>query len=247
MADSVPTGGPVANSLRQHVLTPVSTAEGLVETERAEIAAERRAYEEFKTRVAGIDTASAPRVPSSPSQPSSRPGAVERRPQWVERIRSAFRETVMGVDHYDEVYGEPLDQHVAAELSAEVAATLQQETDAPFIEPYKRALTAAASDAVDRREAFVDALEAEQESLERGHAVLEEIIETCDGASVPSRHRAEFEDRLDDLAQTRQETVHRRTAPTRADTHDLCAYLYGDCDWTYPVLTAVARFRRVVV
>jgi hypothetical protein len=58
--------------------------------------------------------------------------------------------------------------------------------------------------------------------------------------------RGEFEGTLDDLAQSRQSLIQRRDPTSRTDGHDICEYLYRDAEWTYPVLTAVTRFRTTV-
>lgn len=243
MADVRDAEYSVADTLRRHVLRPVTTAEADVESELAEVRAEREMFEQFGKRVAAVETVTTP----EPTTPATQTTFVDSRSRAVDRVRSAFRETVMSVDHYDEVYGESLVEHAAAELSADVAAGFARETAAPFSELYKSTLTSAVQDAVDDRDSFCDLLEAERDSLGRAEAALEEMLDDCDGVSVPTRDRGGFQDRLDDIARDRQETVQRRVPGSRTDGHDLCTYLYRDRDWTYPVLTAVARFRTAVL
>jgi len=232
----------VAASLRDHVSGPVSTAEAVVAREYEEVDVERRAFQEFEGRVAGIDTVSMSRSTLA----SQRPGLVQARPRSAERVRSAFRETVMSVDHYDEVYGESLDEHFAAELSPDLLAGLQQDAGSQFTDLYKRTLLGAVGTAIEQRETFCDILDNESASLERSGAALDAIVDELDGTRVPPQARTEFTEALDDVARRRQETFAGRTSSPRTDGHDLCSYLYEDCEWTYPVLTAVTRLRGTV-
>jgi len=82
----------------------------------------------------------------------------------VEQLRSAYRETVMGVAHYDDVYDEVLDTHVAAELSTEMATVFQPDGTA-FTDVYKTRLTAATGEAIDQRKTFCETLVAKRTSL----------------------------------------------------------------------------------
>lgn len=151
----------------------------------------------------------------------------------------------MGVSHYEEFYGESLDEHVAADLSAEVATGLQRNGTA-FTDVYKRRLRAAVEQAIEQREAFCECLATERDSLATCREGLVDLLDTLDGPRVPAWYAAEFEDDLASLAAQRQETMRTRERVGRVDGHDLCAYLYGEPEWTYPVLTAVTRFRTAV-
>jgi hypothetical protein len=232
----------IAASLRDHVSGPVSTATAVVAAELEEVDAEREAFEAFEDRVAGVDTVSMSR--STPQ--SQRPGFVQSRPRCAERVRNAFRETVMSVDHYDDLYGETLEEHFAAELSPDLLAGLREGAGSQFTDLYKRTLLGAVSAAVEQREAFCDILENERASLETCAAELDALVDDLDGTRVPAHVRVEFAETLDDVARRRQETFAGRTSSPRTDGHDLCGYLYADCEWTYPVLTSVTRLRSTV-
>jgi len=232
----------IAASLRDHVTGPVSRATAVVAAEFAEVDAEREAFEAFEDRVAGIDTVSMSR--STPA--SQRPGLVQARPQCAERVRNAFRETVMSVDHYDDLYGETLEEHFAAELSPDLLAGLREGAGSQFTDLYKRTLLGAIETAIDQRETFCEILDNERASLESCGEALEALVDDLDGTRVRPQNRSEFADALDEVARQRQETFAGRTSSPRTDGHDLCNYLYGDCEWTYPVLTAVTRLRGTV-
>jgi len=232
----------VVASLRDHVLTPLETATEAIEQEYEEVRAECRAFEEFKGRVAAVETTS-----QSPTAPRPRSYTREARPRAAERLRSAFRETVMSVDHYEKTYGESLGEHVSAELSADVATVFREDSPTPFSELGKTALTAATESAFEQRERFLAVLDAEQRSVEAARETLSELVDTYGRPNGSGVGRGDAAARLDDLAETRQETVQSRNPMSRTDGHDLCSYLYRDADWTYPVLTAVARFRQSTV
>jgi hypothetical protein len=229
---------PVSRTLREHVLEPLSTAESLVESEHAEVEAERRAFVRFADRVGGIETVS--RRPTGAGPARTLTGSPPRR---VERVRSAFRETVMSVDHYDSVYGESLVEHAATELSADVATGFRRETGTRFTEFYKSTLVSAVEEAVSRRERLRDQLDEELAALDRGRENLEGILDRCDGPGPVEG----VESDLDDLAERRQALVQRRDPLSGTDGHDLCQYVYADAEWTYPVLTAVTRVRTAAV
>lgn len=224
--------------LRDHVVSPLSTAQDILDLEYEEVTAERDAFAKFRDRVAGIETVSTRRT-----GPATRTYANQPRSRAVERVRAAFRETVMSVDHYEETYGETLVEHASAELSADLATGLQGNAGTPFTDAYRETLVAAAGDAVDQRERFLETLETERESLEDMRDTLGELLDSVDGPHVPEYHRAEFDQRLTDIAETRQETIRTHHFPARVDGHDLCQYLYRGPEWTYPVLTAVTRLR----
>ncbi|MEF8853687.1 MAG: hypothetical protein V5A44_07310 [Haloarculaceae archaeon] len=243
MSGTPDSGDVLSTSLAGHVLEPLSTAEGVVETEHAEVEAERRAFVRFSERVAGVETMTSP----AGTAPAGRAVGDTRRSDATRRLRGAFRETVMSVDHYERVYGESLVEHAAAELSPEAAAGLSRDGTVPVTELYKRTLNAAIETAIDGRESFCDQLEDELTSLAESRDALVTLLDRCDGPTVPGRHRGDVASGLEDLAERRQATVQRRAPASRVDGHDLCDYIYADESWTYPVLTAVTRFRTATV
>lgn len=228
----------MSRTLREHVLEPLSTAEEMVETERAEVEAERRAFARFADRVGGIEPVSGRSRGATPGEALT--GSPPRR---VERVRGAFRETVMSVDHYDEVYGESLVEHAAAELSADVATGFRRESGTQFTAFYKSTLVSAVEGAVGWRERLCGQLDEEATSLDRSRERLDGVLDRCAGPGPAEGIEAD----LDELAERRQELVQRRDPLSGTDGHELCGYVYADAEWTYPVLTAVARVRTAAV
>ncbi|MGB9965668.1 DUF7260 family protein [Halobacterium hubeiense] len=227
------------HSLRQYVLAPLSTASRLVETERAEVVAELDAYETFRDRLREIDPA-----PSTPPD-AGLPGR-DTTSDRIERVRDAYRDTVLSTPHYDESYGEPLVAHLGREFGAGIADAFRPDSAVSFTAPYKRTLEARTTGSIRMRRDFVDTLDAEAESIEDARGDLSTVFAALDTTIIPEWHCESFTDDLDAVAQRRQQTIQRRDSVPQFDEHSLCALLYDDEPWTYPVLTAVARTREAV-
>ncbi|ELZ40833.1 hypothetical protein C472_01342 [Halorubrum tebenquichense DSM 14210] len=166
----------------------------------------------------------------------------------------------MSVPHYEAEYDDTYERSVAAEFGPELAYALTRTNC--FHEEYKRSLLSAVETAVQEREAFLDALESEIESVERARSRLDPIRteiaaideelggdESADGFDAPTfgaldacRTRTEaLREDCDRIAARRQRVLadhDRRLA--LSDDLDLPAYCYQDLDVTYPVLAAVA-------
>ena len=241
MIDTEQVGVPPEKSLRRHVLSPISISESVLDGVYEEVDAERHAFEQFKGRVAAGET-----VSTASAAPATRAPLSEKRSRAADRLRSAYRETVMNVDHYDEVYGESLVENIAAELSRDIAARLRRDAHMQFTPFFKRTLLTAVASAIDQRKTFCEILDGEHDSLTRSRNRLLAILDELDGVRVPAGVEVDFTDALDEVAHDRQATFAGRTASPRTDGHDLCGYLYTHCDWTYPVLTAVTRLRGAV-
>lgn len=241
MSDTEQVATQPGEYLRRHVLDPFETAESILDREHREVEAERCAFEQFRGRIAGVET-----VSGISTVPATRSPLHKNRPRPTERVRSAYYETVMSVDHYDEFYDEPLIENAAAELSDEVAAGFRLDTHLQFTDLYKRTLVTAINNAIDQRETFCAILDDERESLNQSRATLHTVVDELDGTHVPACLGNDFTNILDNVARQRQETFDRRTMSSRTDGRELCSYLYADCGWTYPVLTAVTRLRGAV-
>lgn len=110
--------------------------------ERAEVAAERDAFAAFAERVEACPTPS-PSSVASGSVPRAVTTRSDDAPDHAARLRRAYRETVMAVDHYDVVYDEPLVVNAAAELGPDAATVL--DGGVPISSACKRTLHAAAT------------------------------------------------------------------------------------------------------
>ena len=222
--------------LRQYVLEPISTAKRSAEQERDEIDLESEAFEQFTTRIEEI-SAGPPKETVLPA----RNIINQSPPKNTCKLRSAYRDTVMAVPHYDDVYGETIAENLSAEFGPELAELLQPNSGISLTDHNKNALIVAAEKSVQERTEFSDSLETEVDSLESMNQKLTALLDNLDSSIVPSWYRQEFDDQLGEILRTRQSTLGGRSSLSHLDGHDLCEYLYSDESWTYPVLTAVGR------
>ena len=222
--------------LRGHVLEPLSTAETVGERERVEVARERDAFQQFADRVADIS-------PTSPQPPALRAGTVNTSVSTskTEELREAYEETVMAVSHYDEVYGESVEENAVAEFGPDLASLLVPRNDVSFTEPQKQALVGVAEQRAADRDEFCSTLDSELNSLDSMRDDLTAVLDTLDSSIVPAWYREQFEKELTQVLSARQSTLGSRSSVSYTDGHSLCDYLYDEESWTYPGLTAVAR------
>lgn len=236
-------------SVREHVREPLRAARTRLEREEGELHAERVAFERFAEKVATITPSATSGQAATIGQPvvAGGPATVTDDHAGEKRgeVREAYRETVMAVDHYEAVYDEPLLVNVAGELSSDIAESLRDDTGVALTEQLRAMIRAAATDAAERRVEFRTRVDEERESIEDARETLRDIVDALDSSGLPAWYRPAFEDELDELARRRQRRLQSRAA-YRRDGHDLCAYIYADEEWTYPVLTAIARLRNSV-
>lgn len=217
--------------------------------ERDRLVAERNAFEDFVDRVTDLEpwpvrmTDGAGRDAPMPADPGPADDLAA--------VREAYRETVMDVDHYGAEYDEPLAQHMAAELGADVATAVTG--DGRLTAGLQRAVVSSASEAFKRRVAVGDTLEAELSALEDLESDLEAVLEgLADRDDVPLTERSASEllalhEELEDLLAECRELLERRQAqlPERAiggrstDVEEFSDYLYGGLDVSFPALTGV--------
>jgi hypothetical protein len=245
----------------------VVDAVGTVDREIEYIADERAAFDRFRARLSKVDpwtpatadgnatdavtagtgptvAGSAPTLAAAQSEPRAGTG--------LRTVRTAYRETVMAVPHFEAEYDDTLRANLAAECGADVAAQVVDGTR--LTPPLYRALAAAADRAVDERSRFRRSLERERDSLttvsddlaacERR---LDEIAAELDGADVGSlgdldERLADAEATCADLADERQRLVHGRPAVPLSGVEgvSLINFLYGDRERRCPALAAVA-------
>ena len=253
---------------------PIRAARAALRVERRRVVDEREALRAFRGRVSSIPDESGSADPSDPGAvdgvggagvgirgtmagpEGAAPGAASPGSPLV-AVRDAYRATVMSVPHYEAEYDDTYERSVAEEFGPELAYALTR-TDS-FHEAYKRSLLSAVETAVQEREAFLDAVESEIESVERAGSRLDPIrseIEAVDdelggdeaaaasvgfGALDACRTRTEalVED-CDRVAARRQRVLadHERRLAI-GDEIDFATYCYQDLDVSYPVLAAV--------
>jgi len=236
----------------------IDSAIARVDEELSVLGNEREAFEAFRARLVDLE----PAVPT---------GGVVDRPtadriligraaekscggESLDAVRSAYRDTVMSVDHYDSDYGDSLHDSVAVELGIDVADRV---VDGDVLDPLLwRELLSATRRVLADRERMITAVERERRSLvgcrEDLDAIEGTIIEvteerTVDATDDPSAGvepsvRAtlvDLEHQCEAVARRRQELIHDRSvvALSGVDEDGLVTYLYGDRTTSFPVLT----------
>ena len=241
------------------VVTHIPMAREIVQREREYTATERDAFRQFGQRVAALDSPTpstdgnqqaqdqevpltmTPSMHSAASPPSATDG--------LNAIQQAYRETVMGMDHYEEEYDESLGVNLAAEFSEELAVAI---TSTPQLTPHlQQTVVQAATAASTRREEFIARLDDERATLDETHQTLATIGEQYERVTAQPRYQQSAADlqethqqltdccsaceQLLDERQTQRAEGH--TAEPRIDELvDLHHYLYQSLDVTYPVL-----------
>jgi len=222
----------------------IDAALDAVADERAAVQAEYEAFATFDRRVADCSTVSASTGPPLVADP--RPSGKS-----LERVRTAYAETVMSVPHYEAEYDETVAESLAAEFGDDIAAALVGGT---ALTPEFREAVRAATDAARRERAeFLDVLDRESASLSTAAddvADLRADMDALDDRPLSARsfddlydlwtRVEELERRVDGIAFRRQETIrgHRNDLP--GVPTDLCEYLYAGLSASYPVLATLA-------
>lgn len=261
---------------------PIRAARAELRVERRRVVDEREAFRAFRGRVSSIPDESANAGPSDPAASDGFAGvggamsgavgggmdgrgdATAASGSRLVAVRDAYQATVMSVPHYEAEYDDTYERSVAEEFGPEIAYALTRTNC--FHEEYKHSLLSAAETAVQEREAFLDALESEIESVERARSRLEPIrteIDAIDaelGDGNPGDDESEGELRTptfgaldacrtrtaalredcDRIAARRQRVLadHERRLAL-GDELDLPEYCYQKLEVTYPVLGAV--------
>jgi len=211
--------------------------------ERGRVRAERDAFRRFATRVESVSAAGHANAGDAPVIARTKPPD-----SGMRAVTDAYRETVMGVDHFEAEYGEGLATNVSAELSPEVAAAL---ADEERLTPQLRgALVTQAREAAVRREELLDALDGEAAALGSAGERLRDVegsIEDIESTRFLDYSFEELQaaygrlqllrDDCEDVLATRQETVHGDSpGPERTNGPAFRQYVYDSLDVSFPVL-----------
>jgi len=234
-----------AGSARDRSAVPAAVDR--IERESTILAAELDAFDAFRTRLSKIE----PTAASAPSCDGAHATGLRRdgeRDAALARVRDAYRETVMAVDHYEDEYGESYAEHLESEFGAELACALLGA--APLSAVVHDRLLAAVSAAIDNRESARETLAREERALERGETRLRAIRDDLD--AVESRPLLDcspgelarlrddvraLERRCDDVVADRQSGDLHTTATLHRDgARSLSGYLYGPLDVQHPLL-----------
>lgn len=220
----------------------IRAAKAVLADERRRVVEEQRAFDRFGERVESV-------VPTTPPAPEPPGHLLTDGDDSLKKVREAYRETVMAVDHYEEDYGEPLGEHLATEFGDGVATAVIQGDGVPPGLPDALVTRTRAARAV--RKNYLGTLDEERQRLEDGQRALADVADSCE--DLEDRHLrmlsfAELRERWDRLADHRRrlESIladHQRrvsrevsTGPRVPDPSTFFEYLYADLDVRFPVL-----------
>lgn len=232
----------------------IEAALGVVDREIECIEAERTAFRRFRSRVRSIELPS-PTVGGVDARGGGAALMLETATKpdaGLRAVRSAYRETVMDVPHFEAEYDDTLEANVAAEFGADLAAQI---ADGTRLTPrVYEAVLAASERARDERETMLPVLERERESLttvrerlddcERRATVLgQNARRTADSSrlSAIDEGLADVEAECEAVAARRQRRLHDRSVAglSGIDESSLTQYLYAEEAVTCPALADV--------
>lgn len=220
--------------------TNVEAAKRAVENEAARVKAERDAFVEFGDRMREVDVV-------APSEIAGGPVAVRQVPAGnLEKVRSAYEDTVMATDHYDEDYGETFSENIHAEFSPDVAVAVEQ--GVAMTPPLRAALVSESEECRREREEFLDVLEDEHEALSAAESALDVELRRFESPLLRYSydqlrerwdHVAEVRRRLESLVDERQRRIQDGYLPGSMidDGVSFHEYLYADLETRHPILS----------
>ena len=222
-----------------------------VEREREQLRAERDAFDRFVAAVESITVRADAAGGVSPVIVGS--GGANR--TELSEVRSAYRNTVMGIDHFDSEYGEGLYENMAMELTENVASAVMNGQQ--FSRPLKQAVIRQSRAARSRRDALLEEVADERDSIEETRERLRAIESDATGDPVPSdpsltelfeveRRLRRRSERYERLLRRRQRHVHAGgELRSELDYPFLQRYLYDSLEVDFPGLaTVIERYER---
>lgn len=218
-----------------------------IDDEREFTAAERDAFEAFADEVASISVTPRSNAGSPPAALAGRNADSGS----LEAVRERYRETVMSVPGYDEVYGEPFVENAAAEFGADLAAVVDGDTG--LTPPVRELLVQQSSASALERERHLEALATERQSVVNARSRLREIEPVVERIDPRGLHRCSFEELLEHeaalvdaveecerLLEDRQRDIHTNDRRMRRSKGTLLQeYLYRPLDTPLPVVSSV--------
>lgn len=236
-------------------LTYLYTAKNTVDREISEVTAEREAFMAFADRVEEMPV-------EQPAGAMATPQTIQTfdtGPPPVQKVASAFEETVMALPHYRETYGADVFDQMAIEFDADLVASLNQ--PGSLSDPVKQGLKRQATEAAARRSDLLTTLEEEREMLGDAESDFESVLgelQSMNETPLSSRSYddlrgsfgklGELGDRVSGIAQHRQAVIHEHTRrlTLNREAVTLQEYLYGDSSPTYPVLDGTVRLEELI-
>jgi hypothetical protein len=236
------------------VPTNTRSAIEVVETDREWTTDERDAFATFTDRIADLDVAAVDPLADEFQQPSTQLFVQSLHDSnaatSLEEVRDIYRETVMAVAHYADVYDDSLPESLAQEFGPEVATTVL--TSDQLTPQLRDRLVECSQQARESRHLLLQGLKSEHsalatadEKLARLGAALDGIVGTRSFENWTDRELAGADERLrsrrhecEQLLTNRQATLSEQRVPsTHRIDHEFSEYLYESLSVTYPIMS----------
>lgn len=227
----------------------VREARATVSEEQSRTETERQAFQRFARTVSRIEPVTTTvQLGTAPAVTAAVATSTPRPDQGLERVRQAYTDTLLAMDHYEEEYDEPWAEHMRLELGEELGTAVEQSQE--LTPPLKQALVTRAQEAARERERLISRLAREEEALDAADEELSAVAEMVEEAATrpiedwsfraltDEWHRlGELESRLSRLLARRQEALGSAdVVGFRSDSPSLNAYLYDHLNTRFPVL-----------
>ena len=228
-----------------------------VRRERREVERECQAFRQFRHRIQSLETAT-PQI----EQPSvgMQQGLSYAQRSVLDEIEPCYRETVMAVDHYDDVYDDSFEASISAEFGADVLLVISNASS--FSPVIKQRLLDAAQGCIDSRRIYLETLEDEYTTLMDADSTVQKIRDTVveiddeelqdlSATHVTSRFKMlqSRTDECEEWLQRRQEQLHTRRSDRSSGEYGgtyLCSYLYEPLDVDHPVLITFVEVTEII-
>lgn len=184
----------------------LTTATNLIEQDYSEVADERDAFKELHNRTVEIE----PEQPANAPVPSARLTEHSPTNTKIDQICTVYRETVMDVPHYDEVYEESFVERLTREFGPEIAAQIDH-TGTPFTKSFKTVFQEQIEHAIHGRQQLLTIHTGESQSINEAKDFLETLFAQLDTTITPGWYCEDFISELEAVAEERQKTLQNRS------------------------------------
>ena len=227
--------------------TPLPAGQAAVACEQQRLRAEVAAFQEFAERLSDIEPQRSQRQISTSgtfaSLSTNRPTSADQ-PTAFNTVHTAYRETVLDVDHWQTAYAEAtVEESLVNEFSSDLADALTNTSGTTFSPMLRNRLIAEATQAATTRSEVLAVLDTEAAQLDTLTDDLEQIVEQLRSVEHDDdsfAQRVQGLERacqsLEELAQTHQEYLHKQQTDSNSVFTEL---VYAELETVYPGLSAL--------
>lgn len=232
----------------------ISSAIDVLTIEYTQITEEIQAFEQFREKVSNTST----NIESKNSINNFRcqqKSTVE----GTSKVRTAYRDTIMSVPHYEKEYGDTYLSSVSEELGPDLAIAITESSELTPIS--KSALINQIDNTIEGRKQLRKTVQSEQDSIESGYNDLYNIGEFIHqypenkifrlNNDQKTKFEAKLSNNIDDLDKisiNRQQEINKiqKSAQTNQSHSDLYSYFYQSMSTNYPVLETIGKLGREI-